>query len=126
MSSFKRSLLLSNSIEVPTYYVTGSRIAQVLHTRLRTNCSALNLTLFQRNLIESPLCQCGEVESAEHYLMTCNRYTLIRDKLLTDVNRLGVASIKLFLFGDNSLTTEQNKSIFTAVQSFIISSNRFK
>ena len=124
--SFKRSLLTDDSYEVPSYYTTGSRIAQILHTRLRTNCSALNLTLFQRNLFESPLCQCGEVESAEHYLMTCNRYTNLRAKLLTDVSRVRVASVKLFLFGDSSLTIEQNNLIFTAVQSFILSSNRFK
>ena len=31
---------------VPKYYLTGNRKSQILHTRLRTNCSSLNNDLF--------------------------------------------------------------------------------
>ena len=37
--------------QIPKYYYVGSRRAQVLHTRLRTNCSSLNLHLFLKILL---------------------------------------------------------------------------
>ena len=46
--SFKRSI--SNRLVVPNYYFTGSRIEQILHARLKTNCSCFNYTLFSKNI----------------------------------------------------------------------------
>ena len=45
VNSFKR-FLNQNKTPVPKYYYTGSRKAQILHTRLKTNCSSLNMDLF--------------------------------------------------------------------------------
>ena len=39
---------------VPKYYLTGNLKSQILHTRLRTNCSSLNNDLFLKNISESP------------------------------------------------------------------------
>ena len=47
---------------VPKYFYSGNRKGQLLHTRLRTNCSGLNNDLFLKNIVESPLCQCGELK----------------------------------------------------------------
>ena len=53
VDSFKR-FLNQNKILVPKYYYTGKRKAQILHTRLRTKGSSLNMDLFLKNISESP------------------------------------------------------------------------
>ena len=41
IASFKH-MLAQNNTRVPEYYFEGERMLQILHTRLRTECSSLN------------------------------------------------------------------------------------
>jgi hypothetical protein len=46
-----------------------NRYLNILHTRIRNNCSALRNDLFHDNLIHNPSCSCGySTENAEHFL----------------------------------------------------------
>ena len=58
VNAFKK-FLNKDRIPVPKYYYKGKRKLQILHTRLRTNCSSLNLHVFIKNISDSPLCSCG-------------------------------------------------------------------
>lgn len=122
--SFKRFLNKEN-ISVPKYYYMGNRRAQILHTRLRTYCSSLSLDLFMKNVSDSPLCQCGSIEDAQHYFFHCGYYQLQRNQLLNAVSTYIAPSLNLFLFGDLSLSLEVNTFIFEQVQKFIIDTKRF-
>lgn len=42
----------------PNFFIYGDRFLNIIHTRLRHNC-ALNSDLFRCNIINSPLCSCG-------------------------------------------------------------------
>ena len=42
-------------------------MAQVLHTRLQTSCSSLDLDLFHKNITKS-LLRCGSVEDGQHFI----------------------------------------------------------
>ena len=66
VNSFKR-FLNQNKTPVPKYYYTGSKKAQILHTRLRTICSSINMDLFLKNISESPLCRCGSLENNQYF-----------------------------------------------------------
>ena len=62
VNSFKRFLNQNKThVHGPKYYYMGCRKAQILHTRLRTNCSSINMDLFFKNISESPLCRCGSL-----------------------------------------------------------------
>ena len=52
LNSFKQTLR-NNQILVPKYFDTlhVSRIAQILHNRIRLECSSLNSHLFKKNLL---------------------------------------------------------------------------
>ena len=50
--------LNKDRIPVPKHYYRGNLKFQILHTRLRTSCSSLNLHLFIKNISDSPLCSC--------------------------------------------------------------------
>jgi hypothetical protein len=120
-----KSYLNHNKCKTPMYYYTGQRKGQILHTRLRTNCSSLNLCLFQKNIVQSPLCSCGEVESTDHFLLRCNLYQIPRTELLNKVRPLCTATTEILLNGNPSISIENNMYIFEAVQTFILKSGRF-
>jgi hypothetical protein len=117
--------LLNSSRIIPSYFYSGERKLQLLHARLRTNCSTLNLTLFQRNIIESPQCICGDIESIYHYLIACPAYRQIRMQLFEVINPIRPPTVKLLLNGDPTLPDQANEIIFKAVQMFILQSKRF-
>ena len=52
---FFKAYLTRDKIKVPKYFYQGKRKWQVMHTRIRTNCSALNSDLFVKNIIDSVL-----------------------------------------------------------------------
>ena len=71
-----------SSTYVPVVYYSGSRNLQIMHTRLRTQCSALNSHLFNKNIINSPLCLCRSEETSKQFLLHCPRYENQRLKML--------------------------------------------
>ena len=125
LNSFK-FLITGNRPKVPKYYYTGNRLCQVLHTRLRTDCSTLNQHLFQKNIVESPLCECGEIENTSHYLFKCHIFANQREVMFMSISSLCTISLTTLLYGHPDLTDTTNKDIFHAVQHYIITSKRFK
>ena len=62
-----KNYLNGNNLQSPYYFHVGSRFGQILHDRLRMQCSVLNADLYCKNMVESPSCQhCGGFESAYH------------------------------------------------------------
>ncbi|CAC5386838.1 unnamed protein product [Mytilus coruscus] len=108
--------------KVPTYYNTGCRKGQILHARLRLNCSGLNEHLFQKNIVLSSLCICGQVESSKHYLLECHNYRLIRTQT---ISTLPIYDIPTLLSGSELISDEENENIFKVVQRFILETRRF-
>lgn len=129
LASFKR-LLTQNTPKIPDYYFSGERLSQILHTRLRTECSSLNHHLFRRNLVPSPNCICGETESNNHFLLSCPRYNLIRQDMLNSIqlklpNNFPITT-HLLLTGDNdALSVEENTLIFAEIHKYIRKTKRF-
>ena len=105
VNSFKYNLK-PEKIQTPKHFYFGSRKAQILHTRLRTNCSSLNLDLFHRNITESPLCHCGSVEDSQHFFFHCRTYHQHRIELLNTIAQYMNLSLQLLLYGNPSLSLE--------------------
>ena len=108
-------------------YYTGTRQGQILHARLRLECSDLNEVLHRKNLVASPACSCGHPrETTDHYLHECPNYRLERTALYQSVAQYGPITTNLLLYGKNELDHEINTSIFDNVQKFLLQTNRFK
>ncbi|KAK3096455.1 hypothetical protein FSP39_000336 [Pinctada imbricata] len=122
LNSFK-TLLNNDKRKPPKYYFFGNRQSQILHSRLRLHCSSLNADLFDNHISESNLCTCGSPETAEHFLLTCNKYSEIRNRTI-DTIPLSY-SIQILLEGNNLLSDSLNEEIFSKVHEFIIKSRRF-
>ena len=123
VSLFKKTL--SNKQQVPKHFFHGERKLQILHTRIRTNCSSLNYDLHSKNMSDSPMCACGLLENAKHYLLHCTIYTRQREVMIQSISRLSVVTLSILLKGDDRLTMRQNCCIFDAVHEFIRASKRF-
>ena len=111
---------------MPPYYYTGNSRAQILHCRLRLKCSNLKYHLFLRNVIDSPLCACGEIENNHHFLLECNFHSNSRRSLLSNLRQItNNITVDTLLFGDNLLHDTDNTDIFFLVPKYIIDSGRF-
>ena len=122
VASFK-FLLNRNITKPPKYYNTGSRIGQILHARLRMECSSLNAHLHKKKIIPDPSCQCGALESSLHYFFACPRHADARSTYLP--RNLNDYSLHDLLFDVGHNTCEENEDLFRKVQEFIINSERF-
>ena len=122
--SFKHKLEKDTS-KTPKYYYCGDRISQILHTRLRTGCSALRYYLYSRNLVPDALCFCGTVENNFHFLLECQRYNVMRRGMLQTVSRFTDVSEMVLLFGDSNLSDTNNELVFKAVHRYIHQTKRF-
>ena len=70
IGSFKKTLK-TPMIFPPRYFDTIqlSREAQILHARIRLECSFLNHHLFKKNLVGSSLCTCGRPEASSRFFL---------------------------------------------------------
>ena len=125
IASFKREIN-SDIKNIPSFYFDGKRLGQIYHARLRTNCSSLNQHLFSKNIIESPLCACGEVEDTKHFLFDCQYFQNLRHELFNKITTICQPTVNILLFGSEQLSEIENRQIFLAVHEFLIKSKRFE
>ena len=121
---FKERIKTQNS-KCPAYYYSSTRLGQIVHTRLRMNSSSLNEHMFIRNLVDSPNCACGQVDSTCHFFISCKQYTDLLNELVYTINYPVTIDIKLLLKGSDTLSVDQNIEIFIKVQNFILKNKRF-
>ena len=106
----KFKLLLNNNRVRPCpLFDFGTRICQILPTRFRLGCSSLNYRydLHRRNLVANSLCQCGQVETVDHFLIHCRRYQQIRINIFSNIPC--PLTKNKFFFGIGRLTIDESK-----------------
>ena len=98
---------------------------------MRMNCSKLNYDLYRNlHVIQSKACSCGfHSETTYHYFFVCQKYIDYRRSLFASIIPIISTNIKLnldlLLYGNMTLTYEQNVKIFMAVQKYMQITNRF-
>ena len=112
-----------NMQKPPIYYSVGNRLGQILHSRLRLECSSLNYDLHRKSIVESPNCACGEIETTRHFLFSCSSYNALRQTMFG--NLPCPLTYNNLMLGSENLTIESNTFIFLQVQRYIIASKRF-
>ena len=98
--------------QIPKYFYIGDRRLQMLHTRLRTNCSALNQDLFRKNISDTSQCICGSTETADHFLLECPLYHGQRQELFQVISLICPISVDVLLFGNSTVIYENNVKNF--------------
>ena len=111
--------LKNNITKPPPYYFSGSRLEQIYHARMRLYCS-LRYHLFNKNIIDNPVCECGEIENTSPFFLHCNLSGQLRHALL---DRVSTYCQPMSVFSD--LTDVENAELFSAVQDYILKTKRF-
>ena len=60
-----------------------------------------------------------------NFLISCEKYTDLRNELMYTINYPVTIDVKLLLKGSDTLSVDQNIDIFIKVQNFILKSKRF-
>ena len=122
-----KSMISPSNYRIPVHFSYGERKLNIIHTRLRNGCSALNADLFRVNLVQSPACRCSyPVENAIHYFFDCTLYTDHRTVFFNNLTKFQIIlDTNVLLNGSNLLTFDENQDLFKCVQDFIKISNRF-
>ena len=124
IQSFKYQLN-KNLKKPPKYYYIGNRLYQIQHTLLSTDCSSLNHHLFSKNIVDSPHCACGAVETTKHYFFECQRYKEIKTIMLNELANYCQPDLNIVLFGIPESAFHTNYRIIVTVQKYIMDSKRF-
>ena len=125
IQSFKYQLN-KNLKKPPTYYYIGNRLSQIPYTRLSTDCSSLNHHLFSKNIVDSPHCACGAVETTKHNFFECQRYNEIRTTMLNELANYCQPDLNIVLFGIPESDFDTIYRIIVTVQKYILDSKRFE
>lgn len=88
---------------MPPHFLRGNRNEQILHARLRLNCSSFNHTFYMKDIVASPICVCGLQEIDEHFFLLCPNYREERNHLIDRLTLLPKVDINILLFGANYL-----------------------
>ena len=122
---FKKQIKPYREHNVLYYY--GRRWLNIHHARLRLGCSKLNYDLcYNLRVKDSPTCSCGHrFETAEHFLISCPSYDLLRVGLQKIITQYRKFAINVMLYGDSEIDFEGNKIIFDAVFKYMEESRRF-
>ena len=67
-------------------FFVGKRQFQIIHASLRNDCSSLKHNLLIRNILDSPLCVCGALETNQHYFFECPLYRNERNLFLRSIS----------------------------------------
>ena len=142
LPSFKQNL--NNTIKLsppPDWFYTGSRYANILHTRFRLNNPTLNAYLFRTGRSPTCSCSCGHrLENIKHFTLDCPHYAAQRGRLLADIRNLLAPGLHphmlidldhnhlltLLINGSADFDVIINISICNAFQHFLISTGRFQ
>ena len=126
IQSFKYQLN-KNLKKPPKSYYIGNRLSQIQHTRLRTDCSSLNHHLFfQKNIVDSPHCAFGAVETSKHYFFQCQKYNEIRTTMLNELANYCQLVLNIVPIGIPESDFNTNYRIIVTVQKYILDSKRFE
>ena len=67
--------------DTTNYFNAGTCLGQILHARLRMDCSSLNSDLNRKRVVPSPYHFEG-FESVQNFLFTCPNHTVARERYL--------------------------------------------
>lgn len=130
---FKRTLknILFLSAPQPWFYQENSRFSSIHHSRIRNKCSGLHSHLFLNHVRDNPWCPyCPNIiEDPFHYFFRCNQFVNQRTQMIEELEETFPTdtpnSLHDFLYGNGLMSTENNRTLFNIIQSFILRTKRF-
>ena len=121
-----KELIKPKRKKVPVHYYLGERKERIELCRMRNRNSNLNNNLYLLNLSQTPLCECGDVETVHHYLLRCMNYILQRAEMFRELPETDDIDANLLMSGSPVLSDDDNKTLTLAVLKYIKDTCRFE
>ena len=132
---FKKKLVMREDHQSDHFYLTiGSKLGNMLHTRIRLNASDLKEHRTGLGKSESPTCDCGaSKESTEHFILSCPLFLSARTWLFQEISAAletnfqsmpSQLKIDILINGPKSVSEVEIK-VALAFQQFIHLTRRF-
>jgi len=100
------------------------RVVETSLARLRIGHVGLHHHLFRFNMSDSQFCECGEVESVEHFIMNCRLYQRPRATLFAALNHLHVEIALKNILGGGKYPSHIQHKVVNAVAQFLFDTGR--
>ena len=134
-TTFKKHLREQLGVsDPPRYYTLGTKMGNILHSRLRMNLSQLNSHLFAIQKISTSSCRCGyRNETITHFIFKCPNHVNQRTTLFQDVSKTLLTDFEVIprnkqlealLYGKH-LSDSSGRLVASHFQNFLLSSKRF-
>ena len=128
--SFKTNLAKLYTCKKPILNTKSiSRTTQVQFSQIRMGFSNLNDHLFMKGCTDDRKCDCGAPkEDTKHYFLICQKYSDLRNDLTNNIHSISDnlhITLNTLLFGNDSLTDQQNTAIIDFTCQYIVKSKRF-
>ena len=102
-----------NKFQFPYHFYVESRLGQILHTRLRIQCSALHAGLYHKNKVESTSCYpYGGFRSAYHIFFYFPTYAATKSYLPDNLHEY---SLYTLLYGTEHGTCHENTTLLLKI-----------
>ena len=72
-----------------------------------------------------PIVSEEKLKTLNNYLLNCNLFQSLCEELLKTVTTYCQPTLNVLLYGNANLSESENKTIFSAVQEFILKTKRF-
>jgi hypothetical protein len=137
LSAFKRST--KPDVTKRKDYSCGIGIGSIHLSRIRMNMSGLKSHLYECNIVDTNICDCGtnKIETVDHFLWICPRHKGPRTIMLNSLTACGFITVlpdthsdrkhitSLAINGDATSSAQDNRTLYTIIEQFILSSKRF-
>jgi len=117
---------IKNVISNWPWSANRSRIVETSLARLRIGHVGLNEHLNRFNMNDSKYCQCGLVESVEHFLLECMLNSNSRCRLFISLRKLGVTPTLKNILGGGDFPLNVQEQIVCSMTEFLLSTGRLK
>ena len=105
---------VGNNRKRSAYFLYGKRKYNILHTRLRQQCSSLYIQydLLCCNLVPDPSCECGNpCENAFLFILECLLYIQQRNYMFNKLSHIRYINLRYFYLGMNHNLLVQSKCL---------------
>ena len=101
-----------------------SRIVETAITKLRIGHVGLRSHLFRINKSDTELCDCGQIETVDHYLLYCPLYQTQRRELSENLKTLSVPMTRKNLLGGGNFEAPRQFNVQSHFTSFLLSTGK--
>lgn len=108
----------------PWASIPGNRRLETALARLRIGHSGLRANLFRFGLYWSPLCDCGQVETVAHMLLSCTLHQPQRGVFRTKLQALRVPFTFCNILGGGPFPILVQRKVILALEEFLATSNK--